>query len=276
MSTTVPPTTRRSAQRGGLTGGLSGGLRGAVASEWTKLWSVRSVWWNLLASALLMAAAAGQEAIYVVNENTNTDPADDPGVTALGAVAISSVLLAQFTVIALAMLVITAEYATGTIRATLQWTPSRGRVLLAKTAVVAAVTFVVGALLGALGSAVADPVLGEWGRFPVAETVGDVLAVATYLALISVFTLGVGTALRSAVGTLTTVFMIIMVVPTALGVLDNEFVNRIVDGLPGVAGYHFMRGGSDPYPPAVGLALLVAWAVAAMLAGYAALRSRDA
>jgi ABC-2 type transport system permease protein len=270
---TTLPTTDRSTGRHGVTGG---GLTGAIASEWTKLWSVRSVWWNLLASALLMAAAAGQEAVYVVNENTNTNPADHPGVVTLGSVAISSVLLAQFTVIALAMLVITAEYATGTIRATLQWTPSRGRVLLAKTAVVVVVTFVVGALLGVLGVAVADPVLGEWGRFPVAETVGDVLALATYLSLISVFTLGVGTALRSAVGTLTTVFMVVMVVPTALGVLDNEFVNRFVDGLPGVAGHHFMRGGTDPYPPAVGLALLAAWAVAAMLAGHAVLRSRDA
>ncbi|MEV5764436.1 ABC transporter permease [Micromonospora sp. NPDC052213] len=272
-ATTTLPAADRSARRGDPTGG---GLTGAVASEWTKLWSVRSVWWNLLASALLMAAAAGQEAIYVVNENTNSDPADDPGVVGVGTVAISSVLLAQFTVLALAMLVITAEYATGTIRSTLQWTPSRGQLLLAKTAVVAVVTFVVGALLAALGSAVADPVLGEWGRFRAAETVGDVLAVAAYLSLISVFTLGLGTALRSAVGTLTTVFMILMVVPIALGALDIEFVNRLVDGLPGVAGHHFMSGDADPYPPAAGLALLAAWALAAMLAGYAVLRSRDA
>ncbi|WP_091094524.1 ABC transporter permease [Micromonospora citrea] len=266
-------TSHRSRRRGDRTGG---GLAGAVGSEWTKLWSVRSVWGNLLASVLLMAAAAAQEAVYVVNENADLDPADDLGVVGLGTVAISSVLLAQFTVLALAMLVITAEYATGAIRATLQWTPSRGRLLLAKTAVVAVVTFVVGALLGALASAVAHPVLGEWGRFPVAETAGDVLAVATYLSLVGVFTLGLGTALRSAVGTLTTVFLILMVVPTALGVLGNEFVDRLVDGLPGVAGYHFMSGDTDPYPPATGLALLAAWALAAMLAGYAALRSRDA
>lgn len=272
-ATTTLPSADRSARHGGAGGG---GLGGAIASEWTKLWSVRSVWWNLLASVLLMAAAAGQEAIYVVNENTNTDPADDPGVVGVGTVAISSVLLAQFTVLALAMLVITAEYATGTIRPTLQWTPSRGRLLLAKTAVVAVVTFVVGGLLGALGSAVAHPVLGEWGRFRAGETVGDVLAVAAYLSLISVFTLGLGTVLRSAVGTLTTVFMILMVVPISLGALDIEFVNRLVDGLPGVAGSHFMSGDTDPYPPAAGLALLAAWALAAMLAGYVVLRSRDA
>ncbi|MGW4500352.1 ABC transporter permease [Micromonospora sp. NPDC004336] len=268
-STTHPPAVGRSARRGG-------GLTGAIASEWTKLWSVRSIWWSLLASALLMAAAAGQEAIYVVNENAEPRAGAAPGVVGVGTVAISAVLLAQFTVSAMAMLVITAEYATGTIRPALQWTPSRGRLLLAKTAVVAGVTFVVGALLGVLGAVVADPVLGEWGRFRVAETAGDVLAVAAYLSLIGVFTLGLGAVLRSAVGTLTTVFMVLMVVPISLGALDVEFVDRLVDGLPGIAGQHFMNGDGAPYPPAAGLALLAAWALAALLAGYASMRSRDA
>jgi ABC-2 type transport system permease protein len=267
---------RTSGTATGSTRPTGGGLAGALASEWTKLWTVRSVWWSLLASTALMAASAAQLAIYVSNSNTNTDPADDRAVVTLGRIAIDSVELTQFAVLALAMLVMTAEYSSGTIRATLQWTPSRAHVLLAKTAVVCGVNFVVGVLLGALGAVVANPVLGDWGRFGAAETTRDVLAVGTYLALISVFTLGLGAAMRSAVATLTTVFLILTVVPATLGLSDVALISRIADGLPGTAGLHFLRGETDPYPSAVGLVVLAGWAVAALLAGYAVLRRRDA
>ena len=223
-----------------------------------------------------MAATAAQLAIYVQNSNTNADPADDRGVVTLGRIAIDSVELTQFAVLAMAMLVMTAEYSSGTIRATLQWTPLRAHVILAKTAVVGGVTFVLGVLLGGLGALVADPILGDWGRFDLGETVGDMLGVGAYLALISIFTLGVGAALRGAVATLTTVFLILTVVPATLGLSDVTFIHRIADALPGTAGLHFLRGDTDPYPPAVGLVLLAAWAVVALLAGYVVLRRRDA
>ena len=149
-------------------------VAGAVAAEWTKLWSVRTTWWTLLAGVLVMAATAGQLAIYAVNANTNDDPTDDPGVVTVGSIVIGSVELTQYAVLALGLLAITAEYTTGTIRTTLQCTPSRGRVLLAKAVVVGgAVTFALGLLLGGVGALVARPVLGGWGRAPAAGTMGD-------------------------------------------------------------------------------------------------------
>ncbi|MCX5121744.1 hypothetical protein OG992_31685 [Micromonospora sp. NBC_00362] len=45
-----------------------------------------------------------------------------------------------------------------------------------------AVTFVLGPLLGGVGALLARPVLGEWGS----ATIGDIMAVAAYLALVSV------------------------------------------------------------------------------------------
>ncbi|MEV4760110.1 ABC transporter permease [Micromonospora sp. NPDC049559] len=262
-----PDTARRSGD---------GGLPGAIVGEWTKLWSVRSTWWSLLASAVLMAAAAGQLAIYTANGNTNADPADDQGIVAVGGSAIGAFELAQYAIIALAVLVLAGEYSAGTIRTTLQCVPSRGRLLLAKATLVAGVSFVAGLLLGVLGIAVADPVLGEWGRLDPAEAAGDVLAVGAYSALIGVFALGVGAALRGAVGALITVFLLLSVVPAMLGLLDLEMVRRFVDALPGVAGGHFMRGDGDTYPAPVGLALLAGWAAVALGAGHAVLRRRDA
>jgi ABC-2 type transport system permease protein len=253
-----------------------GRLTGAIASEWTKLWSVRSTWWTILAGVLLMAATAGQLAIYVANANTDDDPVNDAGVVTVGSILFDSAGLVQYAVLALGLLAITSEYTNGTIRSTLQWTPTRGRMLLAKGAIVAAVSFAVGLLLGGVGTLVARPVLGHWGTAPPAETAGDIAAVSAYLALVSVLALGLGAALRSAVLTLTVLFLTLMIIPLSLRQPDITTLHRIADALPGEAGGHFLRGDTEPYPAVVGLLLLAGWAAGALLAGRAVLRRRDA
>lgn len=272
MTTTSAPARRP----GPAPGRRTGTLAGAVAAEWTKLWSVRSTWWTVLGATLLMAATAGQLAIYVANANTDDDPVDDPGVVAVAGVVVDAVDLAQFAVLALGLLAITTEFTSGTIRTTMQCTPSRGRVLLAKALVTGAVTGALGLALGVVGVLVARPVLGRWGTLPVAATAGDLVAVSAYLALAGVLTLGLGAALRSAVLTLTVLFLTLTVVPLSLREPDITALNRIADALPGEAGRHFLAGDTDPYPPAVGLLLLAWWAGAALLAGRAALCRRDA
>ncbi|WP_347404761.1 ATP-binding cassette domain-containing protein [Micromonospora sp. WMMD1102] len=112
--------------------------------------------------------------------------------------------------------------------------------------------------------------------FPVLCPGPDSLGLAGYLALISLFTLGLGAALRSAVGTLVTVFLLLAIVPATLRLPDIGALNAIADALPGSAGLHFLRGETDAYPSAVGLVLVACWAVAALLAGLAVLRRRDA
>ncbi|MEU5939955.1 ABC transporter permease subunit [Micromonospora sp. NPDC047548] len=253
-----------------------GGFAGAVAAEWTRLWSVRATWWTLLAGVLLMAATAAQLAIYASNDNTNDDPTDDRGVVTVGSVLIGAMELTQYAVLAIGLLAITGEYATGTIRTTLRCTPSRGRVLAAKAVVAGGVTFGFGLLLGLVGILAASPLLGEWGSVPLAGTLGDVLATATYLALVGVLALGLGAALRSAVLTLTVLFAVLMIVPLSLQEPDITPLTRISDAFPGVAGGHFMAGDTDPYPPVAGLVLLAGWAVAALAVGRSTLRRRDA
>ncbi|MCX4473650.1 ABC transporter permease [Micromonospora sp. NBC_01655] len=254
----------------------AGPLAGAVAAEWTKLWSVRSTWWTLLSAVLLSAAAAGQLAIYAANANTNDDPTDDRGMVTLGSVVIDSLELTQYAVLAIGLLAVTAEFGADTLRTTLRCTPSRGRVLLAKAAVSGAVTFGAGLLLGGVGTLVAGAVLGEWGEAPAGGTIRDVLASATYLALVGVLALGLGTVLRSAVLTVIVLLAVLMIVPLSLQEPGIAVLTRIADAFPGVAGGHFLAGDADPYPPVVGLLLLAGWAAAALVAGRAALRHRDA
>jgi ABC-type transport system involved in multi-copper enzyme maturation permease subunit len=245
----------------------------AVHAEWTKLWTVRTVWWSLLAAAVLMVAGAGQNAIYV----NGGDYLAERGLVQAGpgTVAVLSVELVQFAVLALAMLSMTGEYSNRTITATLSWVPSRGRLMAAKAAVVLAVTAAAGILLGVVGVVMGALVLDDPGG-ATAAVAGDVLAIGAYLAAVSVLTLGLGAALRGPVVTLIAVFLLLTVVPPLLRLGDIAVLDTVADALPGAAGMHFLRGGTDPYPPAVGLLIMAAWAGAALLLGWRVLRRRDA
>ncbi|MEU8306312.1 ABC transporter permease [Actinomadura sp. NPDC048955] len=266
----------RAGTSGRRRGGAGGGWRGAVAAEWTKLWSLRSTWWGLAAAVALMAAMAFTLATSTVSNNTNAVPGDDMGVVSASGAAVGALDMVQFVVLAVAILMITGEYATGGIRATLQCVPPRGRMLGAKAVVVAAVTFPLGVALNAAGTAVADPVLGRWGRLGAGEFAADALQSGAYLALAGVLVLGIGAVLRSTAASLTAVFLFLMVVPMLLGGGDESgLARKVSDSMPSSAGRYFMSG-DGPYPQAAGLAILVAWTAAAVFGAVVVLRRRDA
>lgn len=248
---------------------------GAVAAEWTKFWSLRSTWWTLLAAALTMAAAAAQLAIYAVNANTDDDPTVNPGIVPVGDIVTGALDLTQYVVLALGLLAITSEYATGTIRTTMRCTPSPGRVVLAKALVVGAVTFLFGLLLGAVGTAASRPILGRWGSTPLGDTLGAVAASAAYLALVAVLALGLATTLRGAILTLTALFALLTIVPLSLQEPGITILTRTADALPSVAGRHFLAGDSTPYPAVFGLLLLAGWTATALAFGRWVLGRRD-
>lgn len=244
-----------------------GGLPGAIASEWTKLWSVRSTWWMLLATTVLTILVCTQLALGVVNASTDNDPSTVGGATVLSEPAVGSIILVQYVVVAFAMLMVTSEYSTGSITATLQWVPRRVDVMLAKLAVLAPVAFGSGCLLSIAGAAAAAPWLGRWGEFDAPVIAADAVRTGTYLMLVCVLTLGVSAVLRSAVGSLTAVFLTLGVLP---GLVGGSML------LPAGAGQSFLTATSDPWSPAVGLVVLAAWSAAAFAAGTWALRVRDA
>ncbi|MEU5882968.1 ABC transporter permease [Spirillospora sp. NPDC047279] len=261
---------------GGGGGGEGGGFAGAAAAEWTKLWSLRSTWWGLASAAGLMTLMSFILATSTASNNTNEITTDDQGVVSVSGIAVGAIDLVQFVPVTLAILVITAEYATGGIRAALQWVPVRGRMLGAKAAVVAAVTAPAGMVLAVLGTAVAGPGLGRWGRFSFGDAAADVLNVGVYLALICVFSLGIGAVLRSTAGALTAAFLLLMMIPMLLSNSPIPALRHVSDSLPSSAGRHFMAAEPGPYPALVGLLILVAWAAAVMVAAIAVLKRRDA
>src|SRR5262249_43915410 len=109
-----------------------------VGSEWTKLRSVRSTMWTLLSTVLLTIGLPCLIAWAVVSDPKGPGPDFRADTFSL-----FSVFLAQLIVGALGVMVISAEYSTGTIRATLTATPQRLSMLVAKTVTFAVVLAVV-------------------------------------------------------------------------------------------------------------------------------------
>jgi ABC-2 type transport system permease protein len=108
-------------------------FRHVARMEWIKLRSLRSAWWTLALTAV--AAIAIGVAVGLNTKNASADLTNN----ALAGVSAGLLLIGV-----LGVLVMTSEYTSGMIRATLAAAPNRPLVLVAKAAVFGAVALVLG------------------------------------------------------------------------------------------------------------------------------------
>ena len=126
--------------------GTHPGFSSTLRAEWIKFWSVRSTTWSTVMlfvlgaglTALICAASAG----WLASSDADESPLS---------FVTWGMMFAQITAVVLGALVVTAEYGTGMIRATLAATPRRGSVLAAKALVLAGTLFVVGTATAFVG-----------------------------------------------------------------------------------------------------------------------------
>src|SRR3984885_3391683 len=118
------------------------GLKGALASEFTKLRSVRSTYWTLgalfIVSVGLAVAITAGTAANMVN-NPQNKAGFDATQTSLGAFF----EIGQLIIAVIGAMVITSEYSTGMIRTSLTAQPRRGVVYAAKAIAFTSVTLVI-------------------------------------------------------------------------------------------------------------------------------------
>jgi ABC-type transport system involved in multi-copper enzyme maturation permease subunit len=242
-----------------------------VRAEWTKLWSVRSTAWALLGTAAALVSLA------VVFPATGPAAPSDP--VAFG---LSGFFQAQLGAAVVGALVVTSEYATGSIRATLTATPQRLSVLGAKTIVAAATVTAAGIASAFLAFPVAAQVLAGRG---VAIALGDpgalraVIGVGLYLAVVAVLALALGVLLRSSVGAIAAVVALMLVLPGIANALPGSWQDTVVPYLPAEAGQAIIgrtRFAPDRLlDPWTGFAIICAYAAVALAAAAVSLTSRD-
>ncbi|HZF93027.1 ABC transporter permease subunit [Streptomyces sp.] len=170
----------------------------ALASEWTKIKSVRSTMWTLGVFVALVIGI-GLLTGTVVGGSASEGDLGSESALALG---FFGLLLGSMCIITLGVLTTASEYGTGMIRTTMTACPSRGRVLTAKAMVFFAVAFTVTLVSSALVAVAQvgmvdarDPSGGEWLK----ATVG----VSLYIALLGLLSLVVGSVIRHSAGAIT-------------------------------------------------------------------------
>ncbi|MFC9751916.1 ABC transporter permease subunit [Streptomyces sp. NPDC056921] len=178
-------------------------LGDAIASEWTKIRSVRSTMWTL---GIMIVLLLGIGLLAAVAVNASGSGLDSTPVLSFG---FFGVLLGSICVITLGVMTIASEYGTGMIRTTLTACPSRVRVLSAKAIVFFLLTFVITtvttALVAVLQTAIIDsapPSGGDWLR----ATVG----VGLYIATLGLLSLAVGALIRHSAGAITIMIGVVL------------------------------------------------------------------
>ncbi|MEV7947339.1 ABC transporter permease [Streptomyces rubiginosohelvolus] len=179
-------------------------LGDAIASEWTKLRSVRATVWTLgVMVALMLTLGVGTALLLAAND---TNLAGEPAL----ALGLFGVLLGSLCVITLGVLTIGSEYSTGMIRTTLTACPSRARVLAAKAIVFFSLVFVITTVTATVVAVFQTVILsgtvaasgGAWAL----ATVG----VGLYIAGLGLLSLGVGAIVRHTAGAITIMIGVVL------------------------------------------------------------------
>lgn len=255
-------------------------LVAAIRAEATKLRSVRSTVWTLLATVGLAVGFGALIGASQMSSWNNLDPAErlrfDPT-----SFSLSGLFLAQLAVGVLGVLMISSEYATGQIRATFAATPQRLTVLAAKATTFAGVVLAVGLVASFGAFFVGQAIFASKGLDASISDPGVLRAVlggALYLTGIGLLGVGVGTLVRRTAGATAALVGLLFIVPIVTGFLPTSFQETIGKYLPAQAGMAIFNVVPDPraLTPWSGFAVLLAWAAITLAIGGVLLVRRDA
>lgn len=279
-SVATPPAPSGSAPAAGLPDDLKVTLPRLVASEWLKFRSLRSTTFSLTAIIVGMiglgwvfaAVDANRWPVMRAGAKARFDPTS---------VSLEGFFVAQLVVGVLGALIVSGEYGTGMIRATLSAAPTRLPVLWAKVIVFAVVTFVVTtvsafvAFLGGqafLSSQHIETTLGAPG------VLRAVFGTGLYLTVVGLLGVAFGWIVRHTAGAIATLFGLLLVLPALGDALPDSWAPHIVPYLPSNAGQEVLTVHPEAgmLAPWTGFAVFCVYLVVAIAAAAVLLKRRDA
>jgi ABC-2 type transport system permease protein len=250
-----------------------------VRSEALKIFTLRSnaiiVGLTVIASLLVTGLVANADLHHGAGYYLGFDPTQN---------SLTGLIVAGLTAGVFGALLITSEYASGTVRATLTATPARPLLLAAKIGVAAAVTVAFCELLSFVSFFLGQAVLSSGGA--PSASIGSpgalraVVMTGVFIALMALMSFGFGLILRSTAGAIAAFVGVIFVLPLAMhgisepdlryvptNILTDSIMSTVKQGPGGIV---------SPLSPTVGLLLMALYAVVVLAAGAVLFVRRDA
>ncbi len=210
-----------------------------LLSEWTKLRSVRSTKWSLVVGFLLTIAFPVIFSLVTRSHWHSMSARERSGRHPLD-IALAGVNVAQLAIAVLGVLLVSAEYSTGSIRSTFTAAPKRLPVLWAKVfdyAIVSLVLIVPAVLVSFFASqAILHTIHPLHISFTQSGVARSVLGGALYVMLVGTFALAIGAIVRNTAGGIAAFAAIFFVLPPLMFVLPQSWNNAISQYLPSEAG----------------------------------------
>ncbi|HEY1570935.1 MAG TPA: ABC transporter permease [Pseudonocardiaceae bacterium] len=251
-----------------------------VRSEWLKFWSLRSSYITLAAMVLSMVAfgvlfsavTANRWPVLPAAARLRFDATDT---------SLRGFELAQLIVGVLGVLIVTGEYSTGMIRATMSAAPTRLPVIWAKIAVFGVVTYVVGTVTAFVSFFVGQALLSSQHiqtTLSAAGVLRAVLGVGLYLTVVGLLGVALGWIIRSTAGGIATLFGLLLVLPALGEALPDSWSQHIVPYLPSDAGQSVTTVHPDPgsLAPWTGFGWFCVYALVGFVLAVVLVRRRDA
>ena len=253
------------------------GFGATLRAEWIKFWSVRSTFWS---TAMLFVLGAGLTVLVCATSAAwlASSEADESPLSFVT----WGLMFAQITAIVLGTLVVTSEYGTGMIRATLAATPRRGSVLAAKAIVLSGTLFVVGTVTAFAGFFGGNFFLDREG---IGIALGDegvlraMLGSGLYMAGLGLFAAAVGFLIRHTAAALSVVLALVFVVVNMAFLLPGTWGEWTAKLMPGNAGSGVATPVSfnpELLDPWVGFAVFAGEVALLTVIAWATFRRRDA
>ena len=258
------------------------GIVDLIGSEWTKLRTVRSTTWTL---GLTVVIGIGISALATAETRAHwsTMSAISRATLDPTRLSLAGTFFCQLVLGVLGVLVMSSEYATGTIRATFAVAPRRPLVLLAKVLVFGAVVLVLSEAVAVCSFFLGQALLSAPATHASFSTPGAVTAVVgtgLYLCVMGLFALALATLIRHTAGAISAYVVILLVLPLIVEALPSSLQNAMNRFWPAVIGSRLLNptngGASFTFSPWVGFAVLCGYTFALLVIGGFLLVRRDA
>ena len=237
--------------------------RRVVQSEWTKFRSLRSTVYTLLIAVALMIGLGA----LLAGVATSQPRGLDAGATAIST-SLTGTFFAQLAIGVLGVLLITGEYSTGMIRASLTVVPARLPMLWAKLVVSAGAVFLTMLVSSFTAFTIGQALLSRKHLNAALSDPGALRAIigaALYLTVAAITALALGALLRNTAAAITTFVAVFSVIPPLTNLLPTSLTDHFVQYLPSNAGAMLLGGTyglAHPLSPWTGFAVMCAFALA--------------